>query len=175
MLLDKEECPYCEYFLHRKGIMLNTIQVTSNDESFLYDLYASTREAEIAAWGWDAAATNAFLHMQWTAQRRSYEAQFPDANHYIILYNDLPVGRVMYSISAKEIQLIDIAILPESRNQGIGTLMIRSLQSGEGLPTTKSIRLSVLQHNPAKRLYERLGFTSVGSNGLYEIMLWFNE
>ncbi|MEK3910180.1 GNAT family N-acetyltransferase [Paenibacillus sp. FSL H7-0331] len=155
--------------------MLNTIQVTSNDESFLYDLYASTRAAEITAWGWDAAVTNAFLHMQWTAQKRSYEAQYPDAGHFIILYNELRVGRVMYGITAKEIQLIDIALLPESRNQGIGTLMIRSLQSGEGLLMTQPIRLSVLQHNPAKRLYERLGFTSVGSNGLYENMIWFNE
>lgn len=155
--------------------MLNTIQVTSNDEAFLYELYASTREAEMVVWGWDAAATNAFLHMQWTAQKRSYEAQYPDASHFIILYNELRVGRVMYDISAKEIQLIDIALLPESRNQGVGTLMIRCLQSGEGLLMTKPIRLSVLQHNPAKRLYERLGFTSVGSNGLYEIMLWLNE
>ncbi|MDB5052358.1 MAG: hypothetical protein JWM44_408 [Bacilli bacterium] len=72
--------------------MLHTIQVTSNDESFLYQLYVSTRHAEILAWGWDAASAKAFLQMQWTAQKRSYEAQYPDASHYIILYNDLMCG-----------------------------------------------------------------------------------
>jgi hypothetical protein len=93
--------------------MLHTILVTSNDESFLYQLYVSTRQAEILAWGWDAATANAFLQMQWTAQKRSYEVQYPDASHYIILYNDLRAGRIMYCNARKEIILIDISLLPE--------------------------------------------------------------
>ncbi|SFL21206.1 Ribosomal protein S18 acetylase RimI [Paenibacillus sp. 1_12] len=155
--------------------MLHTIQAASNDESFLYQLYATTREAEMAAWGWDASAVNVFLQMQWNAQKRSYDLQYPDASHNIILYNDLRVGRMMYANTTEETILIDISLLPEFRNQGIGTRMIRTLQFEQGLQTTKPIRLSVLKHNPAKRLYERLGFTINGGNGLYENMLWFNE
>jgi len=41
---------------------------TASDEPFLFALYASTREHELAAWGWEPAQRDAFLRMQWMAQ-----------------------------------------------------------------------------------------------------------
>ncbi len=69
--------------------------VTAADEEFLFRVYAGTRQEEVAAWGWDTAQQNAFLRMQFTAQKRSYAASYPDAEHQLILESDEPVGRII--------------------------------------------------------------------------------
>ena len=57
----------------------------AGDRPFLFRLYCSTREAEMGAWGWDAAQRESFLKMQFAAQTQDYRAQFPHAEHQIIL------------------------------------------------------------------------------------------
>ena len=52
-----------------------------DDEVFLFELYASTRNEEMAAWGWDRAQEQMFLNLQFTAQRRHYDIAFPNAEH----------------------------------------------------------------------------------------------
>jgi ribosomal protein S18 acetylase RimI-like enzyme len=151
--------------------MLKLTPVTSNDEPFLFELYVSTRLLEVAAWGWDETAVNTFLKMQWAAQRRSYETQYPDATHHLIQYNDHPAGRIMVCNSPTEFILIDISLLPQFHNQGMGSTVIQSIQN-EAQKAVKPIRLSVLKHNPARRLYERLGFREISDNELYEFMEW---
>jgi len=67
--------------------------------------------------------------------------------------------------------LIDIALLPEHRGQGVGgELMGDLLAEGEekGLPVT----IHVERFNPALRLYERLGFRHVEEQGPYYLMEW---
>ncbi|MDB5084378.1 MAG: family N-acetyltransferase, partial [Bacilli bacterium] len=57
--------------------MITTIAVRTEDEPFLFQVYASTRYDEIDQWGWDQAAVQAFLSLQWNAQQRSYAMQHP--------------------------------------------------------------------------------------------------
>ncbi|MGZ4164150.1 MAG: GNAT family N-acetyltransferase [Tumebacillaceae bacterium] len=151
--------------------MLQTIPITSEDEPFLFHVYASTRAAELASFGWDDAMQHSFLTMQWTAQHRSYTTQFPNADHHIILYHNLPAGRILVSRSKQELRVIDISLLQVFCNRGIGTQLLRELQA-EASEVDKPLRLSVLKTNPAKRLYERLGFTTTGENDLYDFMEW---
>lgn len=59
---------------------------------------------------------------------------------------------------------LGMAVLPEFRNQGIGTkLLSRLIEAAEN--SYESISLSVAIENPALRLYRRLGFEVVGENG----------
>lgn len=52
--------------------------------------------------------------------------------------------------------LLFVAVAPEQRNRGLGQLLVeRAVRHAEG-----SIKLHVEYINPARRLYERLGFTS---------------
>ena len=44
----------------------------AEDEPFLFELYASTRGDEMALVGWDKPQQEAFLRMQFKAQRSSY-------------------------------------------------------------------------------------------------------
>ena len=146
--------------------------VEPDDEPFLFRVYASTRAAEMAAWGWDQAQQEAFLRMQFLTQQLSYRAQFPGADHRIIMVEDQPAGRILVARTDKEILLVDIALLAEYRNAGIGTGLIRDLQA-EAARAGAPVHLHVLKTNPAAaRLYERLGFQATEDDGVYLQMKW---
>ena len=55
------------------------------DESFLFDLYRSTRIDELAGLDWTASQKEMFLKMQFNARKQYYKIQFPDAHGQIIL------------------------------------------------------------------------------------------
>ncbi|NIK66837.1 GNAT family N-acetyltransferase [Paenibacillus sp. BK720] len=140
------------------------------DAVFLFEVYADTRREEMEAWGWPAGDAEAFLRMQFELQTRSYALQFPEAVTRIIIHDGNRIGRIIASRS-NSIHLIDISLLAGYRNKGIGTAVITGLQeeaAAAGLP----VKLSVLEHNLAKRLYERLGFKAIGEASPYISMSW---
>lgn len=140
--------------------------VAASDQDFLFEVYASTRREEVAAWGWNAAQQDAFLRMQFIAQQRTYEMQHPDAAHDIITLGGEPVGRLLVERSSEEMLLTDISLLPEHRGKGIGSELIGNLLD-EAQETGRRVCLRVLRNNPAARLYERLGFVKTGEDALY--------
>jgi ribosomal protein S18 acetylase RimI-like enzyme len=143
--------------------------VASSDQDFLYQVYASTRRAEVSAWGWNEAQQDAFLRMQFMAQQRSYEMQHPQAAHDIIMLDDEPIGRLLIERSDGEILLTDISLLNAYRGRGIGSQLITNLLD-EADRTGAKVSLQVLKDNPAARLYERLGFITTGEHDLYFLM-----
>ena len=138
----------------------------SDDEAFLYELYAGTRKDELDAWGWGIAEQRAFLQQQFRAQQQSYALQFREADQHIIVQSDRPIGRMIVLREDEEFCLVDIALLPEHRNKGIGGRLIRNLLE-KASQAGKPVRLQVLKASPAIRLYQRLGFAVVGDDGLY--------
>ena len=136
------------------------------DEGFLFDLYASTRRAEIEAWGWPEPQQQAFLRMQYDAQSRHLQGRTDAAGHQVIVLDGRPSGRLVVARSAAEIQLLDIMLLPEAQNAGVGSALIRELLE-EGAAHGVPVTLSVLRDNRAARLYERLGFRVTGDDGMY--------
>jgi GNAT superfamily N-acetyltransferase len=137
------------------------------DLPFLARLYYDTRRQEVGAWGWSQEQQELFLRMQFEAQSRSYRAAFPDATDRIICLEGAHIGRMLTVQEPAGIRLIDIALLDEHRNRGIGTELLRRLQQ-EGC----SLRLQVLQGNPAIRLYQRLGFVQIDADLMYVQMEW---
>lgn len=140
--------------------------VDSNDDEFLFEVYASTRREEISAWGLDSTQQDAFLKMQFAAQRQSFETKDANRSHDIILLDDKPIGRLLVARSKEEIHLVDIALLNEFRGRQIGTTLIRNLFD-ESDENGKPVRLEVLKGNPAAMLYERLGFVKTGARGMH--------
>lgn len=147
--------------------MVETRAVLPGDEGLLFEIYASTRRPEFAGVGWSEGQLQAFLRMQYQAQCMTYQAQHPGADHRIILQAGMPAGRIITVRTAEAIRLIDISLLPQYRNAGIGTALIKSLQAA-GVP----VRLHVFEANPARRLYERLGFSVAGEAPPYLEMEW---
>lgn len=143
----------------------------AHDEAFLQDLYASTRTDALAALGWGPAQEQAFVRMQFQAQRLSYLAQFPAAEYRIVQRNGADAGRLIVDRSEDVIRLIDISLLPAHRNAGIGTGLICDLLA-EATRTSKAVMLHVDRSNRAQRLYERLGFVPMADDEIYTEMAW---
>ncbi len=143
----------------------------AEDEAFLRAVYASTRAEEMALTGWNTAQQEAFLSMQFDAQRQYYSEHFPDAEYSVLSVENQAAGRLIVDRSGPAILLMDIALLPEYRGLGIGTRLIQDLQA-EATMAGKPIRLHVEQFNRAWHLYERLGFSSIAEGGIYIEMEW---
>lgn len=144
-------------------------QVRPDDEAFLFEVYVSTRLDELAAVPWDKSQREAFLRLQFAAQQQHYQTHFPEADHQLILVGERPVGRVYVARGADEIRILDIALLTEDRNGGIGEFLIKTLLS-EGSQAGKPVRIYVESFNPSLRLFERLGFSRVKDIGTHLLM-----
>lgn len=145
--------------------------VTSSDLEFLYQTYAGTRMEEMAMTGWNAQQQEAFLRMQYEAQRRSYQMQMPDATYSVIRCDQIAVGRLILDRTSEEIHIVDIAILPQFRGHGIGSTLMQAIMT-EAAQSARAVRLHVERFNPALQWYQRLGFGVVNSGPIYLEMLW---
>ena len=145
--------------------------ITSDDTDFLYCVYASTRDEELAVTGWSEAQKEQFLRLQFRAQHDHYQKHFPDAKYDVILAGETPIGRLYVDRRVDEIRIIDIALLTEHRDAGIGGKLVRQLLD-ESAATGRPVRIHVKKDNPAKRLYHRLGFREIGDTGVYDFMEW---
>ena len=139
------------------------------DEEFLYGLYASTRAEELAHVPWDAAQKAAFLRMQFAAQNHHYRTYYADCDFEIILANGDAIGRLYLHRAESEYRIIDIALLPEWRGQGIGGALLESIVA-EADAHAKLVSLYVEGFNRASQLYERLGFVQGKIEGVYYYM-----
>lgn len=142
-----------------------------DDESFLYEVYASTRAEEMALVDWTEDQKKAFLRMQFNAQHQYYQDVYAGANFQIILLNEQPIGRLYLARWSHEIRIIDIALLPQFRNTGIGTALLKDLLA-EAAQAGQAVTIHVEKFNQALRLYERLGFIKTLDKGVYFFMKW---
>src|SRR6266571_1413372 len=126
--------------------------VRPEDEPFLFELYASTRGDEMALVGWNKPQQEASLRMQFNAQRSSYAMQFPNADYRIIVHDGRAAGRLIVDRSGEDILLIDVALLPEFRNAGIGSALVKQVMA-EAAQAQKPFKLHVEKFNRARRLY----------------------
>ena len=138
----------------------------SSDADLLRRVYASVRAEELAAVPWSDAEKDAFLRQQFDAQDAHYREQYAGATFDVIEVDDLPAGRLYVARWEDEIRIMDIALLPEHRGRGVGTQILRGLLE-EGALTGKRVSIHVEMHNPALRLYERLGFVEAAVSGVY--------
>lgn len=152
-------------------LMITLRPLTSEDTDFLYQVYASTREAELALVDWPEAQKTAFLQMQFNAQHTDYSKNYPEAQFQIILLDGAPIGRLYVDRDLKEIRIVDISLLPEYRNRGIGSGLLKEILN-EGAQAGLSVSIHVEMFNPALRLYDRLGFHRIADQGVYYLMEW---
>lgn len=143
---------------------------TDADLAFLSQLYASTRLEELAATSWTEAQKTTFLDMQFQAQHAHYRKYYPDADWLVITHAGGDIGRLYIERWPGEHRIIDIAFLPEFRGKGFGSALLNDLIEEAGA-VGKAVSIHVEKHNPAMRLYLRLGFTVAEDKGVYDLML----
>lgn len=134
-------------------LALSTRPATAADEAFLHDLFVSAR-------GFDAvvlADVPDLMRLQHVARERAHAAAHPSLHDEVVLVDGRPAGRLLTTPVGEGVHVVDLAILPADRGQGLGTLLL------ERLLAAGPVTLTVALDNPARRLYERLGFAAVTS------------
>lgn len=149
------------------------------DVPVLTEIYASTREEELRQVPWSAEQKKAFTDWQSARQEEHYALHYPNAERLLI--RRLPsaavegegqaaIGRIYVETTRLEVRLMDITLLRACRSLGIGTrLMNELLRFADALQ--RPVTLHVEPFNPAKRMYERMGFEVSETRGLYEFMI----
>jgi GNAT superfamily N-acetyltransferase len=146
--------------------------VTAEDDEFLLSVYAGTRAQELAQVPWSDEQKQEFVRWQFNLQRQDYEANYPHTQYDVILLDGQPAGRIWISRDDEQIHLLDIALLDEFQNRGVGTVLLRRLIN-EATGANKLLRHMVfILNTDARRFYERLGFLVVEEQGAYLHMEW---
>ena len=149
--------------------------VSEEDDQFLLSVYASTRKEELAQVEWAEGQKEMFLRWQFDLQRSEYSSRFPDAAYHVIVVDGSCAGRIWVGTDDEQIRLLDIALLPEFQNRGVGTVLLhRLIEQAE--QARKALRHMVfVLNNNADRFYERLGFVVIEDLGAYKHMEWRAE
>ncbi len=121
----------------------------SVDAGFFYDVTVQTMRVHILAAGG-----------AWDEERRREETTEVclDPNASVIVVGATDAGILLVERSPTEMQIHILYLLPGFQGQGIGSTLVLSLQT-EAAERQLPLRLKVLKVNPAKRFYERLGFS----------------
>ncbi len=127
----------------------------------LYGIHRAAMEEYVAeTWGgWDE---------QW--QRDHFEGDWPDVRLAIEASGVLS-GFLDLDEQSGSIHIGNLELNPEAQGKGIGTAILKAIQqraSMRGIPVT----LQVLKVNPARALYERLGFRHTGETETHHTMIW---
>ena len=140
------------------------------DRAFLAQVYASTRADELATVPWTDEQKAAFLGHQFEAQDAHYRRHYGDATFDVIEVDGEPAGRLYVHRGPREIRIVDVALTPPYRGRGLGTRLLRGVIA-EAEESGRRLSIHVEVHNPARRLYERLGFRPAGDgNGVHLLM-----
>jgi ribosomal protein S18 acetylase RimI-like enzyme len=143
--------------------------VADADRAFLVELYGSTREEELAHVAWDDGVKRAFVEHQFAAQDAHYRANYPGASLDVIEVEGVAAGRLYVHRGPSDIRIMDVALAPAFRGRGIGTSLLRGLID-EADASRRKLSIHVEMNNPARSLYDRLGFEPAGEHGVYVLM-----
>lgn len=143
--------------------------ITEEHLSFLFQVYASTRASELAQTGWSQEQQLEFLEMQFNAQHEHYQKNYSEASFDVIMLDKKPVGRLYVSEWSTQIRIVDIALLPEYRGRGIGSLLLDQLFE-RARDKNIDVSIHVEKNNSAMGWYQRLGFQRVEDKEVYILM-----
>ena len=123
-------------------------QASPADADFIYRLIETTMRSYVEqVWGSFSEENN----------RKNIAETIAAKNYSIIRCRGEDVGAISVERHPDFVKLSQLFILPQHQNRGIGTSLVRELAS-EAQQAGMPVRLRVLRNNPARRLYERLGF-----------------
>jgi RimJ/RimL family protein N-acetyltransferase len=140
------------------------------DEAFLYQLFHSARAHEL--WMFPEEQRETLIRMQFAGQQYTYTTNYGDGGHRIILIDGRPAGRLWLFEDDASLLVVDITLLPEYRNRGIGGRIYADLMA-KAKQASKKVRCTVSSANPgSRRFHDRLGFRETSSDGFYTEMDW---
>ena len=135
--------------------LFTTRIASKDDEDFIFTTYCLTMRNHVErTWGWDEEK-----------QKNGFWKNLPLSGFQIILVEENPVGALF--IESDETRPADnlrmLLMQPNWQNRGIGTAVLaRAIESAHA--HRRRVELRVIKNNPARKLYDRLGFAVVGED-----------
>jgi len=156
----------------RQDVEISLRPAAAEDQDFLYELYASTREAEFAMMPISDEQRAVLMRQQFELQKKGYASQYPDAVHSVIEVEGRRAGRIWIDESPSEILIVDLALLPEFQRKGIGTYLMRQSMD-RGAQVRKPVTGTVLWYNVASLEFVRkLGFVGTRADEIFVGVEW---
>jgi len=144
-------------------------EARESDRQFLVRLLADVHaEAQQRLGGEVVVLPRPLLELQSEAQRQAYRAAYPHAIDYIVLRcaSGAPIGRMLIDWSTEQrgaSVAVDVAVLSGERAGAAGwPLLCAWLATCDRLTLPAALR--VMPHNPARRIYRKLGFQELDAN-----------
>jgi len=105
-----------------------------------------------------------FVSEQGVPSELEYDGHEKEATHYLLFYDNVPVGAARWRTTDQGIKLERFAVLPEYRDKGIGSSLVKKV-----LEDIDPLLLPVYLHSQLKAcsLYQRHGFV-ISGNIFYE-------
>jgi len=155
------------------GSVSHTLRIARNEDTpFLSALFFERNAPRFASLGWDDLQLRSILQMQYRARAKGYAEQFADLKDFVILDSkQQPIGELLLHEAAGEIRIVDVCISSSKQGRGVATRLLRELQQ-EAIVKEATITLRVDHENPARRLYQRLGFQKITGDALQIEMQW---
>ncbi len=141
------------------------------DRTFLIEVYADSRAEELRVTGWSDQEKAAFCSSQFEAQDKHYRQHYPNCEYLVVEQGGIPVGRIYIDRRVDEIRIVDLALLTEFRSQGIGGHLMQGILD-EAQTKNQVVGIHVEHDNPARRLYDRLGFKMSERGEVYDRWTW---
>jgi ribosomal protein S18 acetylase RimI-like enzyme len=129
--------------------------VRAEDYRFAWRLYAEG----ISPY---AAAYTAWVDAE---QEARFESRYKPGSTWVIRRDGTDVGWMELHEIDEELRLNQLYVAAAQQRKGIGSQVMRQVLA-KSRETGKPIALNVLKNNPARRLYERFGFTVVDENDM---------
>lgn len=140
-------------------------------QAFLHEIFIQNRKPLWLAAGLAAGWIDQLLFTQAHIQQQTFDQNAADQFSYIIAAKGQWVGRLLVRANDDGIHIIDIALLPDHQNQGIGQEVINYLKkqaAARKLPLT----LNADETSRAYEWYLDCGFTTTQTSGLNRSMAW---
>src|SRR3954449_5271538 len=169
---------WARYWLTRGGGTMRDLEdlpylraCVDGDDTFLYDVFCTTWESEVAALPNPKLAQHV-LRIQHIAQERRFHTNYPTHERYVVLERGVPAGRLYVDRSDTTMHVVDLTLLPRFQSQGIGTRIFRDLFD-VAAEDHQVVTLAVPRRNlRAIDLYTSLGFRMVSMDDLDSHFEW---
>ena len=147
---------------------------TLSDDPVRRAIYRSVRTGELSSTGLPDDVIETFCDQQYDVRQRSYAMSLPTAAHSVIEVSreadasshDTVVGELIVDHGSTSTTIVNIALLESYRGHGIGSSVLRAVLVGAD-ERDVPVGLTVDVGNPARSLYERLGFVTTESSELH--------
>ena len=145
---------------------VTTRAATEQDDAFLFGLFRDVRSVEFAQAALAPAQLDLLVNIQYAGQKQSYGAQYPAGNE-IVLLDGKPIGRMWLYRGPAEHHLVDLSLMAEFRNRGIGAALLREAIVAAGAAGVRLCCSVAATNEGSLRFHQRLGFQIVGRDEVY--------